>query len=87
MLGFPAVWSSAVCYPVEQFPLPILQYVWTQFSTQHLHPLQGAMASPGSIHHLWKALDINLSIGRACGEFVALRAKYGRTLLKAPSKT
>jgi len=42
-------------------------------STQHLHPLQGAMASPSSIYHLWKALDINLSIGRACGEFVALR--------------
>ena len=30
---------------------------------------------------LWKVLDINLSVGRACGESVPLKAKYGQKLL------
>lgn len=53
---------------------PILQ-------PQHLHVLQSAMPSPSLIHHLWKALGINSSVGRDCGEFIALKGIYGRELL------
>jgi chitin synthase len=82
ILGFPAILGLLQSrYPVEQFPLPVLPYVWTHYLTQHLRVFQGAMPSPSLIHHLWKALGINSSVGGACGEFIALKGVCGRKLL------
>ncbi len=39
------------------------------------------MPSPTSIYHLWKAFDINSSMGGACSEIIALEGKYGTNLL------
>ena len=41
----------------------------------------GTMPGPTSIYHLWKAFDINSSVGGACGEIVALKGKYGLNLI------
>ncbi|KAH9031113.1 chitin synthase, partial [Lactarius pseudohatsudake] len=41
----------------------------------------GMRSGPSSIHHLWKAFDINSNVGGACGEIVAFKGKYGQTLL------
>ena len=53
VLAFPAASGLLQSpYPVEQFPLPVLQYVWTHSSTQHLRPLQGVTPTPSPIYHL-----------------------------------
>ena len=41
----------------------------------------GTQPGPDSIYHLWKAFDINSSVGGACGEIVALSGLYWRNLL------
>ncbi len=41
----------------------------------------GTMPGPTSIYHLWKAFDLNSSVGGACGEIVALKGKFGQNLL------
>lgn len=41
----------------------------------------GTMPGSSSIYHLWRAFDINPTIGGACGEIVALKGKLGRNLL------
>ena len=41
----------------------------------------GTQPGPTSIYHLWKAFDINSSVGGACGEIVALKGKWGLNLL------
>ncbi|WWC88212.1 uncharacterized protein L201_003117 [Kwoniella dendrophila CBS 6074] len=41
----------------------------------------GTQPGPDSIYHLWKAFDINSSVGGACGEIVALKGKVWRNLL------
>ena len=86
-LGFPTILGLLQFpSPIEQFPLPVLQHVWTHPSTQHLGLLQVAMPTPSSVYHLWKGLDINSSIGRACGEFVAFESPWSArsALWKSP---
>ncbi|KAK4685228.1 chitin synthase, partial [Tremellales sp. Uapishka_1] len=41
----------------------------------------GTQPGPDSIYHLWKAFDINSSVGGACGEIVALKGLFWRNLL------
>jgi len=41
------------------------------------------MACPNSIHHLWKAFDINSDVGGACGEIITLMGMYGQYLINA----
>ena len=41
----------------------------------------GTMPGPTSIYHLWKTFDTTSNIGGACGEIVAMKGKYGETLL------
>jgi chitin synthase len=41
----------------------------------------GTQPGPDSIYHLWKAFDINSSVGGACGEIVALKGMFWRNLL------
>ncbi|KAH9011455.1 chitin synthase 2 [Lactarius hengduanensis] len=41
----------------------------------------GMRSGPSSIHHLWKAFDINSNVGGACGEIVAFKGKRRQTLL------
>ncbi|RSH90411.1 Chitin synthase, class 1 [Saitozyma podzolica] len=41
----------------------------------------GTQPGSDSIYHLWKAFDINSSVGGACGEIVALKGLFWRNLL------
>lgn len=41
----------------------------------------GTQPGPKSIYHLWKAFDINSSVGGACGEIVALKGTMGINLI------
>lgn len=41
----------------------------------------GTQPGPDSIYHLWKAFDINSSVGGACGEIVALKGLFWKNLL------
>ncbi|KIS01741.1 chitin synthase [Cryptococcus deuterogattii 2001/935-1] len=41
----------------------------------------GTQPGPDSIYHLWKAFDINSSVGGACGEIVALKGMFWKNLL------
>jgi chitin synthase len=41
----------------------------------------GTQPGPDSIYHLWKAFEVNQSIGGACGEIVALKGTMGKNLL------
>ena len=41
----------------------------------------GTQPGPDSIYHLWKAFDINSSVGGACGEIVALKGLLWKNLL------
>lgn len=41
----------------------------------------GTQPESDSIYHLWKAFDINSSVGGACGEIVALKGLFWRNLL------
>ncbi|KAL7423299.1 Chitin synthase, class 8 [Cryptotrichosporon argae] len=41
----------------------------------------GTQPGPDSIYHLWKAFDINSSVGGACGEIVALKGLFWRNLI------
>lgn len=41
----------------------------------------GTQPGPDSIYHLWKAFDINSSVGGACGEIVALKGMFWRNLI------
>jgi len=41
----------------------------------------GSMPGPNSIYHIWKAFDINSSVGGACSEIVALKDTYGHYLI------
>ncbi|WWD18233.1 hypothetical protein CI109_102683 [Kwoniella shandongensis] len=41
----------------------------------------GTQPGPDSVYHLWKAFDINSSVGGACGEIVALKGMFWKNLL------
>lgn len=41
----------------------------------------GTQPGPDSIYHLWKAFDINSSVGGACGEIVALKGMFWKNLI------
>ncbi|RXW22020.1 hypothetical protein EST38_g3830 [Candolleomyces aberdarensis] len=42
----------------------------------------GTIPGPTSICQLWKAIDIDLDVGGACGEVIALDSMYGKSLVK-----
>lgn len=41
----------------------------------------GTQPGTKSIYHLWKAFDINSSVGGACGEIVALKGMFWKNLI------
>jgi chitin synthase len=64
------------CHPGSRFLPP-------QLLTTSVCVLLDVGTQPGSdsIYHLWKAFDINSSVGGACGEIVALKGLFWRNLL------
>ena len=57
----------------------VLQRLRSNAAAQRMHSAR--RRGPTSIYHLLKAFEINLNVGSACGEIVALEGTYGRHLI------